>query len=220
MKPTWSPTRRSWRRSTRSSACSGRTAPSSTIALPRLQELAAVQRIILLAETWAVHAKWLRERPQDYSTPCRRKVLPGAFLSAGDYVQAQQWRGRMIDAVDDAFRDADVLLTASRMDPPFRIDDDPASRKPIPARAAAPSISPGIQRLRCKRISKTSGLPLSVQFVGRAHDEVTLLRVAAPTAGHPIAPSSPARDVSRRRATQMHPCDGMNQLSGTKNENS
>ena len=28
-----------------------------TIALPRLQELAAVQRIILLAETWAVHAK-------------------------------------------------------------------------------------------------------------------------------------------------------------------
>ena len=28
--------------------------------------------------------------------------MPGAFLSAGDYVQAQQWRGRMIDAVDDA----------------------------------------------------------------------------------------------------------------------
>jgi aspartyl-tRNA(Asn)/glutamyl-tRNA(Gln) amidotransferase subunit A len=94
-----------------------------TIALPRLQELAAVQRIILLAETWAVHAKWLRERPEDYSTPCRRKVMPGAFLSAGDYVQAQQWRGRMIDAVDDAFRDVDVLLTASAMDPPFRIDD-------------------------------------------------------------------------------------------------
>jgi aspartyl-tRNA(Asn)/glutamyl-tRNA(Gln) amidotransferase subunit A len=28
-------------------------------------------------------------------------------------------------------------------------------------------------------VSKASGLPLSVQFVGRAHDEVTLLRVAA-----------------------------------------
>ena len=48
--------------------------------------MAAVQRIILLAETWAVHAKWLRERPGDYTLPTRRKVMPGAFLSAGDYV--------------------------------------------------------------------------------------------------------------------------------------
>ena len=42
------------------------------IPLPHLQEMAAVQRIILLAETWAVHAKWLRERPA--TTRCR----PGA----------------------------------------------------------------------------------------------------------------------------------------------
>ena len=115
------------------------------IALPRLQELAAVQRIILLAETWAVHAKWLRERPQDYSTPCRRKVMPGAFLSAGDYVQAQQWRGRMIDAVDDAFRDVDVLLTASGMDPPFRIDDGRRPRENLSA--------PGPQPLQSHRAS-------------------------------------------------------------------
>src|SRR5690606_28773343 len=36
------------------------------VRLPRLQEMAAVQRIILLSECWVVHAKWLRERPQDY----------------------------------------------------------------------------------------------------------------------------------------------------------
>jgi aspartyl-tRNA(Asn)/glutamyl-tRNA(Gln) amidotransferase subunit A len=151
-----------------------------TIALPRLQELAAVQRIILLAETWAVHAKWLRERPQDYSTPCRRKVMPGAFLSAGDYVQAQQWRGRMIDAVDDAFRDVDVLLTASGMDPPFRIDDGPGLAKTYPRQGRSPFNLTGHPAIAMQSgISKTSGLPLSVQFVGRAYDEVTLLRVAA-----------------------------------------
>ena len=120
------------------------------IALPRLQELAAVQRIILLAETWAVHAKWLRERPQDYSTPCRRKVLPGAFLSAGDYVQAQQWRGRMIDAVDDAFRTSTCCSPRAAWIRRSGSTMERASRKPIPARAAAPSISPGIQRLRCR----------------------------------------------------------------------
>ena len=150
-----------------------------TIALPRLQELAAVQRIILLAETWAVHAKWLRERPQDYSTPCRRKVMPGAFLSAGDYVLAQQWRGRMIDAVDDAFRDVDVLLTASGMDPPFRIDDGPGLANLSP---------PGPQPLQSHRASSDCDAERHFEYVRvaiigavrrrRAHDEVTL-RVAA-----------------------------------------
>ena len=89
----------------------------------RLQEMAAVHRVILLAETWAVHAKWLRERPEDYTLPTRRKVMPGAFLSAGDYVHGAADRRWMIAAVDDALRDVDVLLTASGMDPPFRIDD-------------------------------------------------------------------------------------------------
>ncbi len=150
------------------------------IGLPRVQELAAVQRIILLAETWAVHAKWLRERPQDYSTPCRRKVMPGAFLSAGDYVQAQQWRTRMIDAVDGAFREVDVLLTASGMDPPFRIDDGAGLARTYPRQGRSPFNLTGHPAIAMQSgLSKKTGLPLSVQFVGRAYDEVTLLRVAA-----------------------------------------
>jgi aspartyl-tRNA(Asn)/glutamyl-tRNA(Gln) amidotransferase subunit A len=151
-----------------------------TIPLPRLQELAAVQRIILLAETWAVHAKWLRERPQDYSLPCRRKVMPGAFLSAGDYINAQQWRARMIDAVDDALSEVDVLLTASGMDPPFRIDDGPGLAGTYPRQGRSPFNLTGHPAIAMQSgLSKASGLPLSVQFVGRAYDEATLLRVAA-----------------------------------------
>jgi aspartyl-tRNA(Asn)/glutamyl-tRNA(Gln) amidotransferase subunit A len=150
------------------------------IGLPRLQEMAAVQRIILLAETWAVHAKWLRERPGDYTLPTRRKVMPGAFLSAGDYVRAQQWRTRMIDAVDDAFRDVDVLLTASGMDPPFRIDDAAGLARTYPRQGRSPFNLTGHPALAMMSgLSKKTGLPLSVQFVGRANDEVTLLRTAS-----------------------------------------
>jgi aspartyl-tRNA(Asn)/glutamyl-tRNA(Gln) amidotransferase subunit A len=151
-----------------------------TIALPRVQEMAAVQRIILLAETWAVHAKWLREQPQDYSTPCRRKVMPGAFLAAGDYVNAQQWRRRMIEAVDDALGEVDVLLTASGMDPPFRIDDGAGLLKTYPRQGRSPFNLTGHPAIAMQSgLSKRLGLPLSVQFVGRAYDEITLLRVAA-----------------------------------------
>jgi aspartyl-tRNA(Asn)/glutamyl-tRNA(Gln) amidotransferase subunit A len=150
------------------------------IGLPRLQEMAAVQRIILLAETWAVHAKWLRERPGDYTLPTRRKVMPGAFLSAGDYVRAQQWRTRMIDAVDDAFRDVDVMLTASGMDPPFRIDDAAGLARTYPRQGRSPFNLTGHPALAMMSgLSKRTGLPLSVQFVGRVNDEITLLRAAS-----------------------------------------
>ncbi len=151
-----------------------------TVELPRLQEMAAVQRIILLAETFAVHAKWLRERPQDYSLPCRRKVMPGAFLSAGDLVRAQQLRRPMIAAVDGALRDCDVLLTASGMDPPFRIDDRAGLAYTYPRQGRSPFNLTGHPAVAMMSgVSKASRLPLSVQFVGRAFDEVTLLRVAA-----------------------------------------
>jgi aspartyl-tRNA(Asn)/glutamyl-tRNA(Gln) amidotransferase subunit A len=150
------------------------------VALPRLQEFAAVQRIILLAETWAVHAKWLAERPGDYSQPTRRKVMPGAFLSAGDYVRAQQWRTRMIDAIDDALRDVDVLLTASGMDPPLQIDDGPGLARTYPRQGRSPFNLTGHPAIAMMSgLSKASGLPLSVQFVGRSYDESMLLRVAA-----------------------------------------
>lgn len=149
------------------------------VRLPRLQELAGVQRIILLAETWAVHRKWLRERPGDYTTPTRRKVMPGAFLSAGDYLHAQQCRAQMIDAVDDVFRDVDVLLTTSGMDPPSRIDDSAELARTYPRQGRSPFNLTGHPALAMMSGLAQSGLPLSVQFVGRAFDELTLLRVAA-----------------------------------------
>jgi aspartyl-tRNA(Asn)/glutamyl-tRNA(Gln) amidotransferase subunit A len=151
----------------------------SDVRLPRLQEMAGVQRVILLAETWAVHAKWLRERPQDYTTPTRRKVMPGAFLSAGDYIHAQQCRAQMIDAVDDVFRDVDVLLTTSGMDAPFRIDDAAGLARTYPRQGRSPFNLTGHPALAMMSGLSKSGLPLSVQFVGRAFDEATLLRVAA-----------------------------------------
>lgn len=148
--------------------------------MPRLQDITAVHRIILLAETWAVHAKWLRERPQDYTLPTRRKVMPGAFLSAGDYVYAQQCRTKMIDAVDDGFHDFDLLLTVNHMDPPLRFDDTAGLSRTYPRQARCPFNLTGHPAIALMSgLSTKSGLPLSLQLVGRVHGEVTLLRGAA-----------------------------------------
>ena len=62
----------------------------SKVRLPNLRSFAACNRTILQAEAFAVHGQWLRERPEDYCALSRRGLLPGAFLSAEDLVQAQR----------------------------------------------------------------------------------------------------------------------------------
>ena len=177
------------------------------VKLPPLQELAGVQRVIMLAEMWAIHARWLRERPADYGRQSRRKLLGGAFLSAGDYVQAQQRRLQLTDAVNAALRDADVLLTASSMDPACRIDDEAEVARTYPRQARSPFNLTGHPALVMMCGLSKTGLPLSVQFVGRAFDERTLLKTAAAyeraTAWHKRHPPAfggrkPPRTISKR----------------------
>jgi aspartyl-tRNA(Asn)/glutamyl-tRNA(Gln) amidotransferase subunit A len=149
------------------------------VRLPPLVETSGILRVILMSEAWAVHARWLRERPSDYGASGRRRLMAGAFLTAGDYVHAQQHRLRVIAAVNDAFADCDVLLAANNMDPACRIDDAEACARTYPRQARTPFNLTGHPALAMMCGLSRSGLPLSVQFVGRAHDEATLLRVAA-----------------------------------------
>jgi aspartyl-tRNA(Asn)/glutamyl-tRNA(Gln) amidotransferase subunit A len=150
-----------------------------TVSLPSLTEFAGVNRIILCSEAWSIHAPWLRARPGDYGQLARRRLMPGAFMTAGDYVGAQRRRTQMIAAVEDALRDVDVLLCASSMDPASRIDDAKETGRTYSRQARTPFNVTGHPALAMMAGLATNGLPLSVQFVGRYFDEATVLRVAA-----------------------------------------
>ncbi len=148
------------------------------VRLPALGEFAAVNRVILLSEAWAIHGPWLRERPGDYGRLARRRLLPGAFLAAGDYTQAARRRLEMIAAVEDALREVDVLLCASSMEPPSRIEDAEETERTYPRQARTPFNVTGHPALAMMAGLSRAGLPLSVQFVGRAFAEATLFQVA------------------------------------------
>ena len=159
----------------------------TTVTLPSLNEFAGVNRVILGAEAFSVHAKWLRERPGDYGQLARRRLLAGAFISGPDYVGAQRRRGQMIAAVEDVFHDVDVLLCASSMDPSSQIEDAGETGRTYPRQARTPFNNTGHPALAMMSGLSKAGLPLSVQFVGRYFEEATLLRVAAAyerAAGH------------------------------------
>jgi aspartyl-tRNA(Asn)/glutamyl-tRNA(Gln) amidotransferase subunit A len=148
------------------------------IRLPTLGEFGAVNRIILQSEAWAIHGPWLRERPGDYGQLARRRLMAGAFMTAGDYVQASRRRLEMIAAVEDALRQVDALLCASAMDPPSRIDDAVETERTYPRQARTPFNVTGHPALAMMAGLSGGGLPLSVQFVGRYFDEATLFRIA------------------------------------------
>jgi aspartyl-tRNA(Asn)/glutamyl-tRNA(Gln) amidotransferase subunit A len=139
----------------------------------------AVTGVIWFSEAWAIHQKWLREHPGDYTIGSRRKLLAGAFLTAGDYVNALKGRVLMTDAVNDVFRDVDVLLTGSSFEPTCKIDDAVAYSRNYPRQARSPFSATGHPALGMVCGMSKDGLPLTLQLVGRLHDEITLLRAAA-----------------------------------------
>jgi len=148
------------------------------VRLPTLGEFAAVNRVILQSEAWAIHGQWLRERPGDYGQLARRRLMAGAFMSAGDYVQAGRRRLEMIADVESALREVEILLCASAMDPPSRIDDPKQVERTYPRQARTPFNVTGHPALAMMSGLSSRGLPLSVQFVGRYFAEATLFQVA------------------------------------------
>jgi aspartyl-tRNA(Asn)/glutamyl-tRNA(Gln) amidotransferase subunit A len=150
-----------------------------TVTLPKLSEFAAINRVILCSEAWSIHAPWLRERPGDYGALARRRLLPGAFMSAGDYVGAQRRRAQLIAEVNDKLRDYDVLMCASSMDPASEIEDAAETARTYPRQARAPFNVTGHPALAMMSGLSGNGLPVSVQFVGRYFEDATVLRVAA-----------------------------------------
>ncbi len=149
-----------------------------TTTLPDLNEFSAVNRVILTAEAWAIHATWLREQPENYGQLARQRLLPGAFIPAGDYVNAQRRRLTMIAQVNEALRKYDVLMCASSMDPASNIHDEPETSRTYPRQARTPFNVTGHPALAMCAGFSSGGLPLSVQFVGRFFDDARVLRVA------------------------------------------
>ncbi len=149
-----------------------------------LQTFSNVNRIILLSEAYAVHQHWLQSRPQDYAVMTREKLLPGAFIRAVDYVQALRNRPLFTTAIDMLLDDADVLITASSMDPPFPIDDPEAVAHCYPRSARPPFNLTGHPALSLP-IGFTEPdedvplLPLGLQMIGRHFDEESIYRVAS-----------------------------------------
>ncbi len=150
----------------------------SEVATAPLNEYLACNRTILTSEAFAVHEKWMRERPQDYGALARERLMAGAFVRAADYINATRLRRKMTDAFHALFAGVDVIITASSMDPACRIDDEKAVDYTYGRQARAPFNVTGSPALAVPTGFSQSGLPLGMQIVGKPFSEALLYRVA------------------------------------------
>jgi aspartyl-tRNA(Asn)/glutamyl-tRNA(Gln) amidotransferase subunit A len=143
-----------------------------------LGEYAACNRVIFAGEAYAIHEKWLQERPQDYAALTRERLLSGAFVRAADYINATRVRRKLTQAFHALFSDIDVAVTASAMDPACRIDDPGELDRTYSRQARAPFNVTGSPALALPVGYTRAGLPLGMQIIGRPFSEALVYRVA------------------------------------------
>jgi aspartyl-tRNA(Asn)/glutamyl-tRNA(Gln) amidotransferase subunit A len=148
------------------------------IRLAPLQDYATCTRIIIRCEAFAIHRRWLAERPGDYGNLARQRILDGAAVSAADYIDAQRLRDRLTRRTLEVFAGLDAALTASSLDPPCRIDDADACARLYPRQARQPFNVTGQPAMAIPAGFTQDGLPLSLQLIGLPWQEAMLYRIA------------------------------------------
>jgi len=172
----------------------------SEVSLPLVPRAGAAFMAICDSEGAGLHLPWLRTRPADYDEGTRRRLLAAGLLPAALVHKAQQARGLIRRQLLDALATHDVLVapTAHRPAPAIA-----SATTPITSRAEAatrfftrrsfttPAALAGVPALAVPCGFSASGLPLSLQIIGRRFADATVLRV-----GHAY---EQATDWHRRR---------------------
>jgi aspartyl-tRNA(Asn)/glutamyl-tRNA(Gln) amidotransferase subunit A len=135
-------------------------------------------RTIHQAESYAIHERDVQERPEDYAELTRKRLLPGAFVSAAKYIKAQQLRAALCREFSEAMGDLDAVVTLSSLLLPCRIEDPAAIALTYDQQCRLVFNVTGTPAISVPTGYTADGVPLAMQIAGRAFDEPIVYRVA------------------------------------------
>jgi aspartyl-tRNA(Asn)/glutamyl-tRNA(Gln) amidotransferase subunit A len=144
--------------------------------LSPLADYLDTNRLIMLAEAYALHETDFRERPQLFGHHMFARIGLGAFLSAADYVEATRRRRELAVEFARAMADVDVAISANATGPAPRIDSVSTYSTFERASYTAPYNLTGSPALSIP-IGFEDGLPLAFQIAGKPFDEAAVMRV-------------------------------------------
>jgi aspartyl-tRNA(Asn)/glutamyl-tRNA(Gln) amidotransferase subunit A len=155
------------------------------IALPKARYALGASYAIAGPEALAFHRPLLRQHASEYAPDVRRRLLAGGFPTAADYVKGQQARRLLRDEINRVLQNVDCILA-----PTLPIPAPPVSATEVKIGGRTESARLALTMFtRLFNVSghpvvclpcgfSREGLPLSLQLVGRAFDEATILRLA------------------------------------------
>jgi aspartyl-tRNA(Asn)/glutamyl-tRNA(Gln) amidotransferase subunit A len=142
---------------------------------------------IELASSGAFHDRWIAEgRSAAYQRDVRDLVEMGRFVTAVDYLKAEQVRTLMCEAFRRLFDDVDVIVTPTEPLTAWRSGHDSVSiggrEESVLAaswRLTYPFNLTGLPAISVPCGFDGAGMPIGLQIAGRPFDEATVLRCAA-----------------------------------------
>src|SRR6266568_4861393 len=148
------------------------------LTLSPLPDWAACGMAIMQCEAYAIHEANLRTRFTDYGEIFRDRMVLAGLVTGADYVQALRRRRELVDELDRAMADLDLVMTAAAPSEAPPIDSVPKF-----AILERPSLTIAFNVTGSPAMSvccgyTDSGLPLSFQIVGKRFEDATVLRAA------------------------------------------
>jgi aspartyl-tRNA(Asn)/glutamyl-tRNA(Gln) amidotransferase subunit A len=149
------------------------------ITLPDYELFNACGRVIMFTEAFAIHEQDYQTRPLDFGLLTYLRMTLGAFVTAADLHQAMRLRRELAHAVNLKLKTYDALITATALVPAPAFAEIAPSIPPNWPIQTMPFNVTGNPAMSIPTGFSASGLPLSMQIVGRAFDEATVLRIGA-----------------------------------------
>ncbi len=156
------------------------------VRFPPLEPVVGAHRAIIFSEAAAAHEEMIRTRAADISDEVRPLLQSGLFLTATQYLAAQQARKKTIATYRNLWRSFDVLVTPTSpiAAPAIGATTARFGDKEVPLVRAFLDLTLPFNLTGQPAISvpcgfTKAGLPIGLQLVGRPFDEVTLFRAAA-----------------------------------------
>jgi len=145
-----------------------------TLRLRPMQHYLDVKIVTAESELFSIHLPELRARPQDFGQDFRSRILAACLFTAEDYVRSSRCRRTITDEMDAVYAQYDLLLTANNSPAP-RIDEHNTLSFWTSASLTTPFDVTGGPALALPCGFTETGLPLSLQVVGRPFDDALLL---------------------------------------------
>ncbi len=154
------------------------------VAVPDIEEMNTIGRLVLLAEASSIHARNVDARPKDFGPDQLALIDQGRFVTAVDYLNAQRRRRQLNDEFYRAMEPIDALAAPAVAVLPAKIGQttlqvggvDQDVRLMSTRNARALNLT-GLPILTMPCGFSESGLPMGIQLVGKLFDEKTLLEV-------------------------------------------